>query len=158
MKVSKFKIGMIEFIVTECPHIDQLEEFKNIINILIRILEPSQLYDISVPNLTVVDFTDFQDGSVPTLQVIERYIQIIEDAKKKYKNPNILAHCVSSMGRCPTFLGISMIKENPKIDRFEIINEIRKKRKGALNLKQVNFLLDIKIEENKKKWWNLWKK
>ena len=136
MKVSKFKIGMIEFIVTECPHIDQLEEFKNIIiknkvNILIRILEPSQLYDISVPNLTVVDFTDFQDGSVPTLQVIERYIQIIEDAKKKYKNPNILAHCVSSMGRCPTFLGISMIKENPKITAKDMITATGLSRRGV---------------------------
>jgi protein tyrosine phosphatase type 4A len=162
MKVTEIEIGVVKYFITECPRIEQLEEFKHIIiknkvNILIRILEPSQLYEINVPNLTVVDFTDFQDGSVPTTEIMERYIQIIEDAKKKYKNPNILGHCLSSMGRMPTFLGISMIYFNPKMDRCDIIIYIRKKRPGALNVKQMNWLIDLKIP-SKKKSWKFWEK
>jgi len=148
MKVTEFNFGVVKYFITECPNINQLEEFKNIIiknkvDILIRILEHSRLYDISdIPDLVVENFTDFQDGSVPTLKVVDRYIQIIENAKKKYKNPNILVHCISSLGRAPTFLGISMIIENPKMNRCEIISYIRKRRRGALNIKQVNWLID----------------
>jgi len=148
MKVTKIEIGVVKYFITKCPGVNEIEEFKHIIiknkvNILIRIIEHSQLYDVSdIPDLIVENFTDFQDGSVPTLQVVNRYIQIIKDAKKKYKNPNILCHCLSSIGRCPTFLGISMIIENPKMDRCDVIIYIRKKRPGALNAKQVNWLID----------------
>jgi protein tyrosine phosphatase type 4A len=163
MKFTKFEIGVVKYFITECPRVNEIEEIKNIIiknkiNILIRILEPYQLYDVSdIPGLIVENFTDFQDGSVPTTEIMERYIQIIEDAKKKYKNPNILGHCLSSMGRMPTFLGISMIIENSKMDRYDIIIYIRKKRPGALNAKQVNWLIDVKIP-SKKKSWEFWKK
>lgn len=161
MKVSKFKIGVTEFIITECPKLDQMDEFKNIIiknkvNILIRIVEKSLLYEINVPNLTVVDFTDFEDGSVPSKQIMDKYIKLIEDIKVKYTNPIVAIHCVSSLGRAPTFLGIYMIIENPKLDRYDMINLIRSKRSFALNLKQVNWLIDLKIP-SKKKSWEFWK-
>lgn len=155
MQVTEIEIGVVKYFITECPRIDQLEEFKHIIiknkvNILIRILEPSQLYDVSdIPDLIVENFTDFQDGSVPTTEIMERYIQIIEDAKKKYKNPNILGHCLSSMGRMPTFLGISMIIEYPKMDRCDVIIYIRKKRPGSLNIKQINWLIGAPIRHNR---------
>jgi protein tyrosine phosphatase type 4A len=125
--------------------------------LLIRIVEKSLLYEINVPNLTVVDFTNFEDGSVPTKEIMDKYIKLIEDIKVKYTNPIVAIHCVSSLGRCPTFLGISMIIEHSKMDRYEIIIYIRKKRPGALNAKQVNWLIDVKIP-SKKKSWEFWKK
>lgn len=162
MKITEIQVGVVKYFITECPSVNEIEEIKNIIiknkiNILIRILEPSKLYDVSdTPNLIIENFTDFQDGSVPTLQVVDRYIRIIEEAKKKYKNPNILGHCISSLGRCPTFLGISMIIEHPKMDRYDIITYIRKERPGALNSKQMNWLMDLKIPSKNKKW-KFWK-
>ena len=160
MEVTEIQIGVIKYFITECPRIDQLKEFKYIIiknkvNILIRILEPYQLYNISdIPDLTVENFTNFQDGLVPTKEIIDRYIHIIEDAKKRYKNPNILVHCLSSLGRCPTLIAVSMIEENPRVDHCDVITYIRKKRPGAFNSKQIKWILNLKMK--KKFEWKFW--
>jgi protein tyrosine phosphatase type 4A len=162
MKATEIEIGVIKFIITELPKKEQLTEYETLlknhqVDLLIRIVEKSLLYEINVPNLTVVDFTNFEDGSVPTKEIMDKYIKLIEDIKVKYTNPIVAIHCVSSLGRCPTFLGISMIIEHSKMDRYEIIIYIRKKRPGALNAKQVNWLIDVKIP-SKKKSWEFWKK
>ena len=31
MKVTEFNFGVVKYFITECPNINQLEEFKNII-------------------------------------------------------------------------------------------------------------------------------
>ena len=147
--------------ITEIPKKEQLTEYETLlknhqVDLLIRIVNESLLYEISVTGLIVVDFTDFEDGSIPSKEIVDRYIKIIEEIKLNYHNPVVAIHCVSSLGRCPTFLGISMIMENPKVDRCEIIIYIRKKRQGALNLRQVNWLMDFKIPSKKKKW-EFWK-
>lgn len=161
MKPTEIEIGVIKFIITELPRKEQLTEYETLlknheVDLLIRIVEKSLLYEINVPNLTIVDFTDFEDGSVPTKDIMDKYIKLIEDIKVKYTNPIVAIHCVSSLGRCPTFLGISMIYFNPKMDRYDIIIYIRKKRPGALNVKQMNWLIDLKIP-SKKKSWEFWK-
>lgn len=162
MKVTEIKIGVIKFVITEIPKKEQLVEYETLlknhqVDLLIRIVENSLLYEINIPGLSIVDFTDFQDGSVPTNEIMERYIKVIEEIKLKCTNPVVAMHCFSSLGRCPTFLGISMIIENPKMDKYDIIIYIRKKRPGALNVKQVNWLIDFKIP-SKKKSWKFWEK
>ena len=146
MKTTEIEIGVIKFVITEIPKKEQLVEYETLlknhqVDLLIRIVENSLLYEIHIPGLIVIDFTNFQDGSVPTLQIMERYIKTIEEIKLKYSNPVIAMHCFSSLGRCPTFLSISMIIENPKMDIYDIIIYIRKKRPGALNRKQMDWLI-----------------
>lgn len=157
MKVIELEIGVIKFVITEIPKKDQLMEYETLlktrqIGLLIRIVEESLLYEINIPGLIVVNFTDFKDGSVPTKSIMDKYIKLIEDIKIKYTNPIVAIHCISSLGRCPTFLGISMIIENPKIDRYDMIMYIRKIRPGALNSKQMNWLIYLKIPSKKNKW------
>lgn len=162
MKATEIKIGVIKFVITEIPKKEQLTEYETLlknshVDLLIRIVEKSLLYNISVPGLSIVDFTDFVDGSIPTKEIMERYVTLIEKIKLKCSNPVVAMHCMSSLGRCPTFLGISMIYFNPKMDRYDIIIYIRKMRPGALNSKQMNWLIDLKIQNNKKKIWEFWK-
>lgn len=158
---TEIKIGVIKFVITEIPKKEQLIEYETLlknfkVNFLIRIVDKSLLYEINVPNLTVIDFTDFEDGSVPSKEIVDRYISIIEDIKIKYTNPIISIHCYSSLGRAPTLICISMIKENPKINRYDMILYVRKKRPGAFNSKQLNWLLNVKIKEKTR--WEFWKK
>lgn len=161
MRTTEIKVGVIKFVITEIPKKEQLADYETLlknfeVNFLIRIVKKSLLYEINVPNLRVVDFTDFEDGSVPSKEIVARYISIMEDIKMKCINPIIAIHCYSSLGRAPTLISLSMIKENKKIDRHDMILYIRKKRPGAFNSKQLNWLLNVKIEE--KIWWKFWKK
>ena len=84
MKVTEIEIGVIKFVITEIPKKEQLAEYETLlknhqVDLLIRIVENSLLYEINIPGLSIVDFTDFQDGSVPTNEIMERYIKTIEE-------------------------------------------------------------------------------
>lgn len=162
MKVTEIKIGVIKFVITEIPRKEQLAEYETLlknyqVNLLIRIVEKSLLYEINVQDLKVVDICDFEDGSVPSKEIVDRYIHVIEDISSLYTDPIVAIHCVSSLGRCPTLLGVSMIKQNPKIDRCDMVILIRNKRPKALNNKQMNWLIDLKLENKRKGWWEFWK-
>ena len=64
-----------------------------------------------------------------------------EDQNKE-SPPRLAVHCVAGLGRAPLFVAIALVHMG--CSRINAIDIIRKKRSGALNLVQTNFLLEYK--------------
>ena len=153
------KTQRIDFVMVKCPLENEMLDFINIlklhsINILIRINK--DLYNVNlikkeIPNIIVKDLY-FPDGSYPPDNIINEYKLFINDYIKQQEQniskPNILIHCIASLGRSPCIIALEMILTEKKLSRFDIVSYIRNIKKGCFNQKQLNWIFDYKIPNN----------
>ena len=158
MKAVIIDTTQIQFIMTECPVLQQIPEFISLlkhynINYLLRINKDS--YDTNlilqeIPNLIIKDLY-FPDGEFPTTDIINEYIEFkktfqqpcLDDsvASRLGKVPIVAIHCVASLGRAPCIIALEMILFD-NLNRFTIIDYIRNKKKGCFNTKQLKWVLE----------------
>jgi protein tyrosine phosphatase type 4A len=103
----------------------------------------------------------FSDGDFPNRQLISNFMNIVnslfsknEDGDKKTnlsseQTPCIAVHCIAGLGRyipfyirAPVLVAIALIEIG--MDKHAAIQLIRHKRKGALNMKQMENLLSYR--------------
>jgi protein tyrosine phosphatase type 4A len=153
MKSVIIDTAQIQFIMTECPTLQQIHDFILLlkyhnVNYLLRINK--DLYDTNlilqeIPNLIIKNLY-FPDGEFPNIDVINEYIEF---KKECCIYPIIAIHCVASLGRSPCIIALEMINQKMfNDDRFAIIDYIRNKRKGAFNNKQLKWILEYKPPKN----------
>lgn len=97
MESTLLKVNNVQFIITRRPLTTELEIYKNLlinykVNLLIRIVEEP----IDIHGINIVDFPEYKDGTSPDKIIIEKYKVLMINIKKKYKNPIIAIHCISS--------------------------------------------------------------
>lgn len=83
----------------------------------------------------------FEDGSVPSRDLIERYFNLLNDlANNAPANTGVTIgiHCVSGIGRAPLFVCMALIERG--MDRLDAVEFIRSKRRGAINKKQLEWI------------------
>lgn len=150
MKAVIIETTQIQFIMTECPILQQIPEFISLlkhynVNYLLRINKDS--YDTNlilqeIPNLIIKDLY-FPDGEFPTTDIINEYIEFIIECKKENLHPIVAIHCVASLGRSPCIIALEMINQKMfNNNRFTIIDYIRNKKKGCFNTKQLKWVLE----------------
>ena len=125
------------FIVSNSPNDSNLKKYINYLeseetDIIIRVCEKNY----NEKNINKIKFVDLftEDGSVPTKEVINIFINLCKN------NKTIAIHCMSGLGRAPTFVAICDIllyNRNP----YESVEKIRKIINLSFNKKQLNFLL-----------------
>ena len=111
MKKTILPVNNTQFIITNCPRDEELELYKSLlinskVNLLIRIVNVN--YIIDIPELIVVDFPEYKDGTYPSQNIIEKYKKTMTDIKIKYKNPVVAIHCLSSLGRTACFIALEI--------------------------------------------------
>lgn len=91
-----------------------------------------------------VNFTElsFTDGSPPTSEIIEKWLMLLN--KEFSNNPEMCVgvHCVTGLGRAPVLVAIALIELGMKYE--DAVELIRKKRRGAINSRQLEFLAKYK--------------
>ena len=125
------------FIVSNSPNDSNLKKYINYLeneetDIIIRVCEKKY----NEKNINEIKFVDLftEDGCVPTKEVINIFINLCKN------NKTIAIHCMSGLGRAPTFVAICDIllyNRNP----YESVEKIRKIINLSFNKKQLNFLL-----------------
>lgn len=156
MSINIIPLAFIEyktkkFFISHSPTDDNIELFieslkNNNICHVIRLCEKT--YDfrtIENENICFYDL-EFSDGSIPSKNIIEQWNSIIE---KIADNEKILVHCLAGLGRAPLMVTISLINEF--MEPYEAIKLIRKIRPGAINSRQLEFLIDYRPNIKKKK-------
>lgn len=93
-----------------------------------------------------VTFTElsFSDGSSPSQEIIEKWLSLV---KKEFQNGEgtetcIGVHCVTGLGRAPVLVAVALIELGMKYE--DAVELIRKKRRGAINSRQLEFLAKYK--------------
>jgi len=167
----------MRFLILDCPSNDNLpiylEEFiaHNITDV-VRVCEPTYETELlQQHNINVHDW-HFQDGTVPPAEVIQNWLNLIEErfgpihCNKKidmnatvefnnkyiagdHKDPTIAIHCVAGLGRAPALVAIALIESG--MESLDAVTFIRRYRRGAFNSKQIAFLDSYKRGQYNKK-------
>lgn len=125
-------------------------------------------YNPDILQNTKVNFhhLEFTDGSIPTVNIIEKFNLLIDNillrdemdvnlsnlAEYKYNYKtlfhNIYMHCNAGLGRAPVMLAYLMISRFDW-DKTTCISNIRKNRKKSINRKQLEWIYDTNIKKIK---------
>ena len=97
-----------------------------------------------------VRYLNFEDGHPPPKEVLDSWVEIIVSSfprnfkgkKAEGENKAIGVHCVAGMGRAPVLVGIGLIELGLKYT--EAVQLIRSRRKGAINMQQLEYLKKYK--------------
>lgn len=116
--------------------IDKIKTYN--INHVIRVCSP--MYDKNKLIKKNINFYDmeFEDGTIPSHIIIKNWLEII----RFHHNEPILIHCIAGLGRAPLLVTILLIEQG--MNNLEAIEYIRKVRPGALNSKQIGWLIKYK--------------
>lgn len=132
-KQNKFCIGGTPNQSNLNTFIQKVKEHK--IKHIVRLCDPS--YNDKIFNDVEIHDWQFSDGDIPSLDIIEKWKNLINK-----NNGPILVHCVAGLGRAPTLVAIGLIEL--KISPYESVRMIRETRQGAINTKQLQFILSYK--------------
>ena len=84
----------------------------------------------------------FPDGSAPTQEIIEKWFEIVNKEFMGDPTTCVGVHCVTGLGRAPVLVATALIELGMKYE--DAVELIRKKRRGAINSKQLEFLAKYK--------------
>jgi protein tyrosine phosphatase type 4A len=160
--IPKDNIFPFNFLLCDCPSEENVEDYMKFFNAynvstIIRICEP--LYNIPVNSkIKLVDEIKFEDGGVPSLKNLDTWCHILDEAERvKDENNTLCVHCISGYGRAPVLIASACLYKNPNLDSFDVIDALRKHRRGVLNKRQIEWLENEckkKLKRLKiKKWW-----
>ena len=79
----------------------------------------------------------FADGDPPPDDIISRWLNVCKTAFKGGKGA-VAVHCVAGLGRAPVLVAIALIEDG--LDPLDAVQQIRAKRRGAINAKQLSYL------------------
>lgn len=138
----------IEFMICEEPNFFNINKLilefkKHTVNNIITCIESKilEIIKISIPNIKIHNLI-FEDGGFPSSEILRKWISILINLKFLGKI-RIAIMCKSGLGRSPLLICLALIKIF-KFDPAESIIFVRKKIRGALNKKQVEYILNYK--------------
>eukprot|EP01086_Lenisia_limosa_P005807 TRINITY_DN2337_c0_g1_i1.p2 TRINITY_DN2337_c0_g1~~TRINITY_DN2337_c0_g1_i1.p2 ORF type:complete len:165 (-),score=25.75 TRINITY_DN2337_c0_g1_i1:177-671(-) len=135
----------LRFLITDQPTNETLPLFiKNLkdnnVKLLVRVCEPGYSREEVLKNdIEVVDIP-FADGEPPPADVITSWL---ENIGKVFADGNpdegaVAVHCVAGLGRAPVMVCIALVEHG--LEALDAVEFVRKKRRGALNKRQLNYL------------------
>jgi protein tyrosine phosphatase type 4A len=144
---AEIEFKNMRFLITEQPHDNTMQNYIKIlkdhrVSHLVCATDPT--YSVDGINGEGVNFTElsFPDGSPPTPDIIEKWLMLLN--KEFSTNPDMCVgvHCVTGLGRAPVLVAVALIELGMKYE--DAVELIRKKRRGAINSRQLEFLAKYK--------------
>eukprot|EP00128_Syssomonas_multiformis_P006058 Colp12_sorted_trinity150504_noHs@32153 len=137
----------VSFLICDAPNDDGLSAFietliKYNVHDVVRISD--KIYNaerLATSGIRVWDWP-FPDGDAPPEEIISKWLMLVEDRFKKPGETCIAVHCVAGLGRAPALVVIALIERGMKPE--DAIDLVRSKRKGAINSKQLRYLIKYK--------------
>jgi protein tyrosine phosphatase type 4A len=131
-----------------------VEELKKCdVHDVIRVCEPTYNTDtLTKEGITVTDW-QFDDGGAPPKDVVQSWLNFLKGRFQDDPGATIAIHCVAGLGRAPVLVALALIEGGMKYE--DAVDYIRKRRRGAINSKQLEYLekykpLKILREKGKK--------
>lgn len=98
--------------------------------------------DLSKSGVNVTELS-FADGSPPSPEIIDKWLGLLN---KEFSGGEpgtcVGVHCVTGLGRAPVLVAVALVELGMKYE--DAVELIRKKRRGAINTKQLEFLAKYK--------------
>lgn len=130
------------FIIMDAPtdqnlgaYISDLKTHK--VGAVVRACEPS--YSIEPLTKAGIDVKDlaYDDGAPPPQTIVGKWLEVV--LEQTSKSNSIAVHCVAGLGRAPVLVAIALIESG--MEAMDAVEFIRKRRRGAINQRQLKFLM-----------------
>jgi protein tyrosine phosphatase type 4A len=127
----------------DAPTNENISEYITLLNqhdvkLVVRACEPSYDANLFQQSGIFVEEMPFTDGEAPPQDIVTRWIDLVHQQFSGNRSNAIAVHCVAGLGRTPVLVVIALIEAG--MDPLDAIELIRKKRRGAINAKQLKFL------------------
>lgn len=140
----------MRFLITEQPQDTTIHNYISIlkehrVTHLVCATDPTyKTDDLSGAGVSVTQLP-FADGSAPNQDILERWLFLVK--KEFVGNPEtcVGVHCVTGLGRAPVLVAVALIELGMKYE--DAVELIRKKRRGAINTRQLEFLAKYKRQK-----------
>jgi len=137
----------MRFLITEQPQDNTMENYIKIlmehkVTHLVCATDPTYKTDELVKSGVSVSELAFTDGSAPGQDIVEKWLSIVHKEFQDDPDTCVGVHCVTGLGRAPALVAIALIELGMKYE--DAVEYIRKKRRGAINTKQLEFLAKYK--------------
>jgi len=133
----------MKFLITDRPtdqniHSYIMELKKHNVKDVVRVCEPTyKVEELRSEGISVKDLA-YDDGTSPPSDVIEEWFELLKIRFKESPDACVAVHCVAGLGRAPVLVALALIELGMKYE--DAVEMIRKKRRGAINSKQLAFL------------------
>lgn len=123
---------------TNLPQYIQILKQKNV-TVVARACEPSytRVDQLNEAGIRLVELP-FKDGDQPPEEVVDKWLNTINTEFKKGKDVTVAVHCVAGLGRAPVLVAVALVEAG--MEPLDAIDYIRKRRRGAINSKQLKYL------------------
>eukprot|EP01105_Mastigella_eilhardi_P016477 TRINITY_DN3769_c0_g1_i1.p1 TRINITY_DN3769_c0_g1~~TRINITY_DN3769_c0_g1_i1.p1 ORF type:complete len:163 (-),score=52.54 TRINITY_DN3769_c0_g1_i1:165-653(-) len=151
---SLVEYGHMRFLIFDAPNEENLpayaKEFKHYnVKHIVRACEPTyEDQEMEANGFVVHDFS-FPDGGSPPEEILERWLDLVKTVVTNSKHDAIGIHCVAGLGRAPVLVAIALIENG--MQPLQAVTFIRSKRRGAINVNQLQYLKNYKPHFNKGK-------
>jgi protein tyrosine phosphatase type IVA len=97
--------------------------------------------DLGSAGVNVTDLS-FPDGSPPSPEIVDKWLNLVKTEFSADPDTCIGVHCVTGLGRAPVLVGVALIELGMKYE--DAVDLIRRKRRGAINSRQLEYLAKYK--------------
>lgn len=105
---------------------------------VIRVCEPTYNSELlTKEGINVVDW-QFDDGAAPPKAVVQSWLEFLKSRFQENPGATIAIHCVAGLGRAPVLVALALIESGMKYE--DAVDYIRRRRRGAINSKQLEYL------------------
>jgi len=120
-----------------------IEEYKkHNVSVVVRACEPTySAAPLEKAGIRVMELP-FPDGDPPPESVLNKWLDLCQKEFAKNDNCTIAVHCVAGLGRAPVLVVIALVELG--MEPLDAVEFVRKKRRGALNNRQVNWVSNYK--------------
>jgi len=142
-----------KFLIMDAPTDSNLPKYieilkKTKVKHVVRTCSPTYRTEpLEKEGITVTELP-FVDGEAPPQSVVDKWLEILQKQFSEDKEAVVAVHCVAGLGRAPVLVAVALIEGG--MDAMNAINLVRKKRKGAINTKQIKFLEGYKPKNRDK--------
>jgi len=137
----------MRFLITDQPQDVTMENYIKLlmehkVSHLVCATDQAYKTDDLAKSGVVVSELSFPDGSAPTTEIIEKWLSLVNKEFMGDPDTCVGVHCVTGLGRAPVLVATALIELGMKYE--DAVELIRKKRRGAINTKQLEFLAKYK--------------
>eukprot|EP00918_Siedleckia_nematoides_P010211 GHVU01022336.1.p2 GENE.GHVU01022336.1~~GHVU01022336.1.p2 ORF type:complete len:182 (+),score=18.12 GHVU01022336.1:173-718(+) len=106
---------------------------------LVRTCSTSFKADLEAEGINYHDL-EFPDGLEPSADVVKKWLDILTTCERSGTAAGV--HCVAGLGRAPVLAAVALIEAG--WNQADAVEEVKRKRPGALNKNHVRFLYEYK--------------
>jgi len=133
------------FVIMDAPKNENVHAYVEMLKsrsvvAVVRACDPSYSTEpMEEAGIKVIDLP-FADGDPPPNEVVENWLDLVgEEFKDKDETKKSIAvHCVAGLGRAPVLVAIALVESG--MDPYDAIQHIRKRRRGAINARQLQYI------------------